>query len=348
MLTVLEAAKRVLEEVGAPMRVRDLTAAMLGKGYWQTQGLTPEATVQARLATDLNARGEASPFVRPEPGVYGLKGQAVPPSLEPQPSAECRPLFEDEELDPAAASDSLSFTEAAIEVLQELDPPRPLHYRDITRIALERKLLSTTGKTPEATMYAQILTEIDRYKRRGLLPRFQKLGQGLVALAGTPQSGRNVPWSVEDQALLDRVKSIQPVQFERLVSNLLTQMFGAEVKETQYSQDRGVDARGVVTLKGGIKIEVVAQAKRHTSGRIGRPDIQGFRGSMKSQSLGIFITTSSFGRNAVIEAERPDATHPIGLIHGRELIGLMKEHRVGLDAQGEPLLLEEPPVAAVD
>jgi hypothetical protein len=42
-----------------------------------------------------------------------------------------------------------------------------MHYKDITRTALEKGWLVTEGKTPESTMYAQILTEIKRYKDSG-------------------------------------------------------------------------------------------------------------------------------------------------------------------------------------
>jgi len=341
MPSVLEAAKLVLEETNRPLPVRELTSAMLSKGYWQTQGLTPEATVQARLATDIKNRGDASSFVRTAPGTFALKGVSMGlPQLE---GGQSPSLFEEEELDPAANTDTMSFTDAAIEVLQEFAPSRPMHYRDITRIVLDRKLVSTRGKTPEATMYAQILTEIDRYKHRGLQPRFQKLGQGMVALTGDGAHVEMPPtWSTEDEALLQRIKDIQADQFERLVAKLLTQMYdGADIQATPLTKDAGVDARGSILLKGSISLELVAQAKKFSNQNVRRPDIQCFRGSMGTQSLGVFITTHGYSRGAVEEAARSSAVHPIGLINGKALIGLMKEHQLGLDSQGEPILLNE-------
>lgn len=331
----------VLEEMDRPLPVRELTSAMLSKGYWQTQGLTPEATVQARLATDIKNRGDASCFVRTAPGTFALKGMSL---ASPQPEGSQSPsLFEEEELDPAANTDTLSFTDAAIEVLQDLAPSIPMHYRDITRIALERKLVSTRGKTPEATMYAQILTEIDRYNHRGLQPRFQKLGLGMVALAVSGVRPEMAPaWSAEDEVLLQQIKGTQPDQFERLVAKLLTRMYdGADIQATPLTRDAGVDARGSILLKGSISLELVAQAKRFTNQNVRRPDIQCFRGSMGTQSLGVFITTQGYSRGAVEEAARSSAVHPIGLINGKALIGLMKEHHLGLDSQGEPILLDE-------
>lgn len=342
MLSVLEAAKKVLEEAGIPLSVRDLTTAMQAKGYWATQGLTPEATVQARLAMDLKTRGESSPFVRPSPGRYGLRGQ-VPESPTPNagPGTQ-QSLFETEELDPATSNQTLTFTDAAEQVLQEQVPSCPLHYRDITRIAREKGLLATQGKTPEATMYAQILTEIDRYTKRGVSPRFTKLGQGMVALAGTAAGQPKAStWSEADETLLKRIKEGAPAQFERLVAKLLTQIFDAEIEETHISGDAGVDARGKMTLKSGIEVELAAQAKRYTTNNVQRPEIQNLRGSMGPQSLGVFITTMGFSGGAVTEAKRPNALQPIGLVNGKELVGLMKEHGVTLDDQGEPVLVEE-------
>lgn len=341
MPSVLDAAKRVLEEAAKPLRVGELTSTMLSNGYWQTEGLTPEATVQARLAVDIKARGDASLFVRTAPGTFALKEGSLPPF--PPVEGQSISLFEEEELDPTANTDSLSFTEAAIEILQELAPPRAMHYRDLTRVALDRKLIATRGKTPEATMYAQILTEIDRYNRRGLRPRFKKLGQGIVSLTEDSLSGEAaVGWTAGDEALLQRIKRITPVQFERMVARLLTRMYdGADIQATSLTGDAGVDARGSILLQGSITLELVAQAKKFTKKNVRRPDIQNFRGSMGTQSIGIFITTQGYSRGAVEEAARSNAVHPIGLINGKAMVGLMKEFGLGLDVGGEAILLDE-------
>ncbi len=51
------------------------------------------------------------------------------------------------------------FRNAAIKVLEE--SKEPLHYKEITKRALEKGILHTEGKTPEASMNAQIVTEIN-------------------------------------------------------------------------------------------------------------------------------------------------------------------------------------------
>lgn len=55
-----------------------------------------------------------------------------------------------------------SFKDVAYKVLKEAG--RPLHSREITKIALKRGWLKTAGKTPEATMNAQLIVDINKKK----------------------------------------------------------------------------------------------------------------------------------------------------------------------------------------
>jgi len=55
-----------------------------------------------------------------------------------------------------------TFKQAAIAILKK--EGKPLHYKEITRLALEAGLVETQGSTPEATMNAQISTDI-KYKK---------------------------------------------------------------------------------------------------------------------------------------------------------------------------------------
>ncbi len=48
----------------------------------------------------------------------------------------------------------MTFTDAAAEVLRLVG--RPLHYKEITDIAIEKNLLSHVGKSPEVTMGARL------------------------------------------------------------------------------------------------------------------------------------------------------------------------------------------------
>lgn len=64
-----------------------------------------------------------------------------------------------------------TFKDIAYQILQEAN--KPLHSSEITKIALDKGWLKTAGKTPEATMNAQIVTDINNKKEKS---RFIKSG----------------------------------------------------------------------------------------------------------------------------------------------------------------------------
>jgi hypothetical protein len=69
------------------------------------------------------------------------------------------------------------FRIAAIEILTEAK--RALHYKEITRLALDKGILETDGATPDASMYAQIITDI---KIKGAASDFVKKDKATFAL----------------------------------------------------------------------------------------------------------------------------------------------------------------------
>ncbi|MGB8223478.1 MAG: winged helix-turn-helix domain-containing protein, partial [Polyangiales bacterium] len=75
----------------------------------------------------------------------------------------------------------MTFTEAAVEVLRSIG--KPLHYKKITEIAIERNLLSHVGKTPETTMSSRLATMVK--KDRGDAP-ILKVKPGVFALREFP------------------------------------------------------------------------------------------------------------------------------------------------------------------
>ncbi len=70
-----------------------------------------------------------------------------------------------------------SFKDTAYRILKEEN--KPLHSKKITSIALRKGLLKTTGKTPEATMNAQLVVDVNS---KGELSRFKKTGPSIFAL----------------------------------------------------------------------------------------------------------------------------------------------------------------------
>ena len=73
-----------------------------------------------------------------------------------------------------------SFKAIATTIITETG--KPLHYREITRLAIERGILQTTGKTPWATMNAQLSMDIINNGENSIFYRAQPGFFGLKAL----------------------------------------------------------------------------------------------------------------------------------------------------------------------
>jgi restriction system protein len=122
--------------------------------------------------------------------------------------------------------------------------------------------------------------------------------------------------------------------FESLIAELFEKEFakeGAEVKVTQASRDRGVDA--VIfdpdPIRGG---KIIVQAKRYAN-TVDVSAVRDLCAVVKKEGAikGILVTTSTFGGDAYKFANN----EPVTLLNGAELLGLLKKHgytfRINLD-----------------
>jgi hypothetical protein len=73
-MSALDAAAKVLAEEGRPMTAKELIEAMAAKDYWTSPGgKTPDATLSAAIGNEINKKGQASRFARPEPGKFAMR-----------------------------------------------------------------------------------------------------------------------------------------------------------------------------------------------------------------------------------------------------------------------------------
>lgn len=297
------------------------------RGLWSTQGKTPDATVGARVYTDIKRYEERSRFIKAGRGRFALN------PLMPHVSAETATGSEVAGKKPEVETEAYSFTDCAEKVLLGFSGGMPMHYREITRKALEMGLLKTKGLTPEASMYAQILTEIQRKESQGKIPRFEKLGHGMVGLSVWRSTGleRHIDSynKRKRKLLMERVMQLPPENFERLVTLLLSCMGLNEVTRTVYSGDGGVDVRGVMTVHGVIGLKLAVQAKRWKA-NVQSPEIQRLRGSLGTDERGLIVTTSGFSKGACDEAARLTSHAPIDLMDGEQFISLLIEYNLGV------------------
>ena len=136
------------------------------------------------------------------------------------------------------------------------------------------------------------------------------------------------------QDLLNKVITLSPAFFERLVVELLVKMgYGGSIKDAGRaigkSGDEGIDGT-IKEDKLGLDI-IYIQAKRWQPGNtVGRPELQKFVGALAGQGAkkGIFITTSSFTRDALDYAPRNETK--IVLIDGQQLAQYMIDYNLGV------------------
>ena len=321
-MTLKKAAIEVLKTSQGPLEVHEITKRMFEQNLWSTRGKTPANTVAACLYTDIKEHGNSSDFCLVSPGKFSLNQQL--PEIEPVKAVKRSPKVE--------ILQSYTFSECAIKVLEGYGLKEPLHYKEITRLAIENGWLVTEGKTPESTMYAQILTEIKRYKDSGRSPRFIQHGNGMVGLGKWIAKG--VVSEIElynkqtRKELLSLLLAMDPIDFEDLISRLLTAMGFEKVEVTKYCGDGGIDVRGVLVIGDVVRTKMAVQAKRW-KGRIQAPMVQQLRGSLGAHEQGLIITTSDFSKGAKVEAIQSDKT-PIALMNGEQLVTLLMEHSIGV------------------
>jgi len=135
--------------------------------------------------------------------------------------------------------------------------------------------------------------------------------------------------------LLTKLKKIEPSFFEKIVVELLVKMgYGGSIKDAGKaigkSGDEGID--GIIKEdKLGLDV-IYIQAKRW-EGVVSRPEIQKFVGALAGQRAkkGVFITTSSFSKEAITYAAQMDTK--IVLIDGEQLAQYMIDYNLGVSVQ---------------
>ncbi|MCR9074575.1 MAG: restriction endonuclease [bacterium] len=153
---------------------------------------------------------------------------------------------------------------------------------------------------------------------------------------GTPEELIEQSITILNQSLAGEVSealsTVDPGRFEQIVVDLLVAMgYGGSRADAA----RVIGKPGDGGIDGTIKEDrlgldvIYVQAKRW-QGPVGRKEIQSFAGSLEGEraSKGIFITTSSYTRNAIEYVK--NIGKRIILIDGEQLAELMITHGVGV------------------
>ena len=129
--------------------------------------------------------------------------------------------------------------------------------------------------------------------------------------------------------LIKKIYSLSPKAFEQLCQRLLREAGFIQVEVTGRSGDGGIDGKGILRLNGFLSFTILFQCKRYQNS-VPSKEIRDFRGAMQGRAdKGLFITTSTFTRDAKQEATR-DGVPPIDLIDGELLAEKMKDLDLGV------------------
>lgn len=143
-----------------------------------------------------------------------------------------------------------SFKDIAYQILKEAG--KSLHSKEITKIALERGWLKTASRTPEATMNAQLIVDINSKKEKS---RFVKNGPSIFELNETFVAPEKVEvkkaekiWIISKHVSTKQKGDIA----ERRIAELIT-LYGDTTLSCYkpISDDEGIDL--IVKEKGSLK-----------------------------------------------------------------------------------------------
>ncbi len=215
-----------------------------------------------------------------------------------------------------------------------LESPRPGWVR-ITPLGLEVLRENPKGIDNAFLMRFEGFRAFWEGSRRPRTPRTRGWPEEQGALLSPEEALERAYAALKEKVLedlLERVKEASPAFFERLVVELLVRMgyggsFPEAAQATRPSGDGGIDG---IIKEDRLGLEAIyIQAKRWDR-PVGRPEVQSFVGALQAYRArkGVFMTTSTFTREAKEYAERVDGR--IVLVDGRQLAELMFEHNVGV------------------
>jgi restriction system protein len=149
----------------------------------------------------------------------------------------------------------------------------------------------------------------------------------LHAIGESPEINTLTP-IFDEHSLYNKIKEklleLGSDEFEELVNYTLISL-GFEAKQsTGKVGDGGIDFEGKLNVMGVASINLQVQVKRYDKSIIGEGDIRNFRGALKKDYQGCFITLSSFNKKAIESANDQNKVQ-IYLIDGNKFIDIFIE-----------------------
>jgi restriction system protein len=193
----------------------------------------------------------------------------------------------------------------------------------------------------------QFLEQFEEFRefrslRRDRLPLVSTIGESTSLTEPgdqTPEERLEAAYQTLRESLageiLETVMKCSPEFFEQLVVDLLVRMgYGGSRREAGQaigrSGDEGIDG---IIKEDRLGLDIIYVQAKRWDGVVGRPEVQKFSGALQGQRArkGIFITTSSFSREALDYAKQIETK--IILVDGSMLAEYMIDHGVGVTSE---------------
>lgn len=132
--------------------------------------------------------------------------------------------------------------------------------------------------------------------------------------------------------LIDVLRSLSPLGFEKVCQELLRESGFENVEITGGSADGGIDGFGTLEINPFVSFKVLFQCKRYAENNlVSRAQVGDFRNAMIGRAeKGIIMTTSSFSNAAIEEASR-DGAPQVELVDGVKLVEMFERVELGVN-----------------
>lgn len=225
-----------------------------------------------------------------------------------------------------------------------------IYERIVEDLQLNDSILEiVNGKTGQSELQYNLAWVRTVLKNKGILT---KGGKGIWVLNGE----RQISVRIEDSPKIKKYEDIDaeeevsesekwkkevieiitekltPSAFERLIQRILREKGFSQVEVIGKTGDGGIDGRGIAKINGILSFHIIFQCKRY-KGKVSSSEIRDFRGAMVGRTdKGLFITTGTFTRDAIREANR-DGAPAIDLMDGDKIAEKLKELNLGIDIE---------------
>ncbi len=211
------------------------------------------------------------------------------------------------------------------------------------RLAWARTYLKKAGYLENSSRWVWALTEkakkADTIDSREIVSYVRSLSPSTKSEDTSPEDPTTAVDDLpeETQAWRERlhhilIEEMTPDAFERLTQRLLRESGFVHVEVTGRTGDGGIDGKGIARINGLMSFHIAFQCKKY-KGSVSASDIRDFRGATVGRAdRGMFITTGSFTKSAIEEANRDDAA-PIDLVDGDQLADKLKELTLGVKTE---------------